>query len=110
MMLRAPSRSWLSLASGLVVMATFGVNGERAHAAGLPSAPGANPEQATPPSLKEHPEAPYPREALEQRVEGNVGLELDLDVGGNVVGVRVTVPAGHTIRKDYAMGPGSGWN
>jgi TonB family protein len=49
----------------------------------------------TPPSLREHPDAPYPKQALKERVEGNVGLELDLDAGGNVVGVRVTTPAGH---------------
>jgi len=55
----------------------------------------APPEAMTPPSLKVHPEAPYPKEALEQHVEGNVGLELDLDSDGNVVGVRVTSPAGH---------------
>ncbi|MEO8453354.1 MAG: TonB family protein [Gemmatimonadota bacterium] len=49
----------------------------------------------TPPSLKVHPEVPYPEQALNERAEGNVGLELDLDNGGNVVGVRVTTPAGH---------------
>jgi TonB family protein len=58
------------------------------------SMPAAAPEP-TPPSLNVHPEAPYPAEALRDRVEGNVGLELDLDAGGNVVGVRVTAPAGH---------------
>jgi TonB family protein len=47
------------------------------------------------PSLKDHPEAAYPAEALRDRVEGNVGLELDLDAGGIVVGVRVVAPAGH---------------
>ncbi len=64
-----------------------------------PAAPAASepppPEAMAPPSLREHPEAPFPPAALEQRAEGNVGLELDLDAGGNVVGVRVTRPAGH---------------
>jgi TonB family protein len=62
--------------------------------AGAPAAVPA-PVPMTPPSLKTHPEAPYPAQALEQHVEGNVGLELDLDAAGNVVGVRVTTPAGH---------------
>jgi TonB family protein len=53
------------------------------------------PVEMTAPSLKNHPEAPYPPEALRRRVEGNVGLELDLDAGGNVVGVRVIAPAGN---------------
>ena len=61
-----------------------------------PPAPAASPVEAmTAPYLKEHPDAPYPAEALNDKVEGNVGLELDLDAGGNVVGVRVTTPAGH---------------
>jgi len=55
----------------------------------------APPEEMSAPSLRDHPEAPFPRAALEERVEGNVGLELDLDASGNVVGVRVTRPAGH---------------
>ena len=57
--------------------------------------PASSTETLTPPSLKGHPDAPYPAEALRERVEGNVGLELDVDAGGNVVGVRVTTPAGH---------------
>jgi TonB family protein len=52
-------------------------------------------DDMTAPSLKDHPEAPYPAQALADKVEGNVGLELDLDAGGNVVAVRVTTPAGH---------------
>ena len=64
-----------------------------APAAEAPRAP--EPEPMTPPSVKEHAEAPYPPEALAKRVEGAVGLEVDLDAGGNVVGVRVATPAGH---------------
>jgi TonB family protein len=54
----------------------------------------ARPEVMTPPSLQTHPDAEYPKDALKKRIEGNVGLELDLDDGGQVVGVRVTAPAG----------------
>lgn len=49
----------------------------------------------TAPSLKDHQEAPYPAQALMEKAEGNVGLELELDGGGNVVDVRVMTPAGH---------------
>jgi TonB family protein len=59
-----------------------------------PAAP-PQPEAMTPPSLREHPEAAFPRAALDERAEGNVGLEIDLDATGAVVGVRVTRPAGH---------------
>ena len=66
---------------------------ETAHAA--PRGSPAMPPTLTPPSLKAHPEAPYPERALKDHVEGYVGLELDLDTSGNVVGVRVTTPGGH---------------
>jgi TonB family protein len=49
----------------------------------------------TPPSLQSHPDAPYPEEARRQHLEGNVGLELDVDAAGQVTAVRVTSPAGH---------------
>ena len=49
----------------------------------------------TPPSLRTHREATYPAQALAERREGNVGLELDLDASGLVVDVRVVAPAGH---------------
>jgi TonB family protein len=55
----------------------------------------AHPEPMTAPSLQTHPDAAYPEEALSKRIEGNVGLELDLDAAGKVVGVRITAPAGH---------------
>jgi TonB family protein len=58
-----------------------------------PAAPAA-PAALTPPSLRVHPDAPYPANALRDRLEGNVGLELDVDAAGAVVGVRVTAPAG----------------
>jgi TonB family protein len=80
-------RLTLSLALGLAL------TGAPAYAA-VPAA-AARPEPVTPPSLKKHEEAPYPKEALGERLEGNVGLELDLDTAGIVVGVRITTPAGH---------------
>jgi TonB family protein len=53
------------------------------------------PPALAPPSLKTHREAVYPDQALAERREGNVGLELDLDSSGQVVDVRVVAPAGH---------------
>ncbi len=56
-----------------------------------------DPSAATPPSLLSRPDAPYPTEALRDRIEGTVSLELQVDDGGNVVGARVLVPAGHGL-------------
>src|SRR5262249_19119472 len=53
--------------------------------------PGAPPT----PGLKEHPEAVYPPDALKQRLEGTVGLELTIDETGKVTDARVTSQAGH---------------
>src|SRR4030088_3215278 len=48
----------------------------------------------TPPALKSRVEAPYPPEALKARAEGTVGIEVDIDENGSVVGARVIGPAG----------------
>ena len=63
---------------------------------GIPDANEA-PPALTPPSLKTHREAIYPAQALAERREGNVGLELDLDASGQVAEVRVVAPAGHGL-------------
>jgi TonB family protein len=84
--------AWIALFFGIAVIGTLA----HAHpdAGAAPHVAPAEPA-TTPPSLDVHPEAVYPAEALRDRVEGNVGLELDVDAGGKVVGVRVTTPAGH---------------
>lgn len=85
-----------ALVVALAALDLFSAAGARAQA--TPAAPAPVPEPPppmAPPALKIYPEAPYPEQALEDRAEGNVGLELDLDAGGNVVGVRVITPAGH---------------
>ncbi|HXI55197.1 MAG TPA: energy transducer TonB, partial [Polyangia bacterium] len=56
--------------------------------------PGPAPETLVPPTLTVHPEAVFPAQALRQRLEGNVGLQLDVDAAGRVLGVRVVSPAG----------------
>ncbi len=57
--------------------------------------PSATEDAITPPSLQTHPDAPYPKGALKDRVEGNVGLQLDISAAGQVVNVKVTSSAGH---------------
>jgi TonB family protein len=47
------------------------------------------------PSLKTHGDPVYPPEALASRLEGTVGLELELDATGKVVSAKVTSFAGH---------------
>jgi TonB family protein len=51
--------------------------------------------EATPPVLKKQVSAVYPPQALSERLEARVGLELTVDETGHVVDVRVTAPAGH---------------
>ena len=67
--------------------------------AGAPGAGDAAPTGATAtltaPSLRPHPEAAYPDEALAARREGSVGLQLGIDDAGRVTDVRVVSPAGH---------------
>src|SRR5215467_10333826 len=52
------------------------------------------PAGATPPTLKTRVEAVYPPDALRDRAEATVGLELDVDENGRVTGARVVRPAG----------------
>lgn len=81
--------------------AVLGAGSARAQEpAPLPSA--ADRDDLTAPSLKEHPDAPYPAQALADRVEGSVGLELDVDAAGEVAAVRVTTPAGHGFDESAA--------
>lgn len=49
----------------------------------------------TPPILRDHPQPEYPAAALRDRVEGSVGLELEIDETGHVSKARVTQAAGH---------------
>ncbi len=52
------------------------------------------PAEAIAPKLKSHVEAVYPEEALRERREGTVGLELTVDALGRVTEVSVTSKAG----------------
>ena len=59
-----------------------------------PPVPAPN-DEVVAPLLKKQEEAPYPREALDAKVEGTVGLELIVDEDGRVEEARVTRGAGH---------------
>ncbi|MEO8875984.1 MAG: TonB family protein, partial [Polyangiaceae bacterium] len=52
-------------------------------------------DSVTPPSLKTRADAEYPADALRDRIEGTVGLELTIDENGTVTDARVVTPAGH---------------
>jgi TonB family protein len=64
-----------------------------------PPAPGATPpaapDEVTPPVLKKQEQAAYPKEALDAKLEGTVGLELTVDEDGRVEDARVTRSASH---------------
>ena len=60
---------------------------------GLPPDPPA--DALTPPVLRSRAEAAYPTEALRDRLEGTVGLEIVVDEAGVVADARITAPAGH---------------
>ena len=49
----------------------------------------------TPPVLRTRAEAAYPPDALRDRLDASVGLELVVDENGAVAGARVIAPAGH---------------
>ncbi len=53
------------------------------------------PSVTTPPALRSRVEATYPAEALRDKLEATVGLELIIDENGQVASARVTAPAGH---------------
>ena len=86
------------LAIGASVAALLAASSARAQdptGGGPPIAETADRDAVSPPSLKAHPEAVYPPDALRDRIEGSVGLEVTIDESGAVVDARVTQPAGH---------------
>jgi TonB family protein len=96
-----------TLATWLLTHAAFAADGLATPDAGSPTAdnqaaaPSA--EALTPPSLRTHPEAAYPAQALAGRFEGNVGLQLSIDATGQVTDVRVVSPAGHGFDESAAV-------
>ena len=81
--------------SSLVALAVLLAAGAAAaEDGGIESDAGA-PDVVIAPSIERRVDAAYPAEALRDRVEGTVGLELDVDVSGHVTNARVTTAAGH---------------
>ncbi len=69
-------------------------------------------QDATAPVLKTHPSPQYPPQALHDRLEGTVGLELKIGEDGTVESVIVRQPAGHgfdeaAVRGGEGRGPSS---
>src|ERR1700722_11617697 len=58
-------------------------------------APASQSGTLTAPTLRTRVEATYPPDALRDKVEGKVGLEVVVDDTGSVVSAKVTGPAGH---------------
>jgi TonB family protein len=84
--------------AAVVVLAAAPVARAQPGAAGSasPGSPPAPPaDVVTPPVLRSRAEAIYPPEALHDRLEGTVGLEIVVEDSGGVVDARVTAPAGH---------------
>jgi TonB family protein len=65
-------------------------------------------QDATAPVLKTHPSPDYPPQALHDRVEGTVGLELKIGEDGTVESVVVRQPAGHGF-DEAAVAAVKGW-
>jgi TonB family protein len=80
--------------AGLLVARSAAAQDPTGHDLTNAPATGTNPA-VTPPVLQTRAEAAYPREALRDRLEGTVSLELQVDESGNVTGARVLAPAGH---------------
>ena len=57
--------------------------------------PSSQADAVTPPVLRTRAEAAYPPDALRDRLEASVGLELVVDENGAVTDARVIAPAGH---------------
>ena len=55
------------------------------------------PAAVLPPSLTSRAEAVYPADALRDRLEATVGLELSIDAAGHVAAARVTSSGGHSF-------------
>ncbi|MGH7271290.1 MAG: TonB family protein, partial [Polyangiaceae bacterium] len=79
------------LCTGRVALAQPQSPGAASASATRPS----QPDAAMPPVLRSRAEAPYPPDALRDRIEGTVGIEVVVGETGAVTDARVIVPAGH---------------
>jgi TonB family protein len=82
-----------SLLLGVAILASTSLAHAQDPTGASPSAPDG--AAITPPRPNSTVQPEYPPDALRDRVEGTVGLELTIDDTGAVVAARVTQPAGH---------------
>jgi TonB family protein len=89
-------RSSLALTAFTVVWCASGVaRAQDPTGHDAPTAASGDQAPVTPPVLQNRVEASYPPDALRDRVEGTVALEVRIDEQGKVSGARVLTPAGH---------------
>src|SRR5258708_9616961 len=83
-------RTWF----GLAVFSWAALAGAAARGQNAPGpdgrAPPPAPEAMNPPSLDEHPQAPYPARPLRDRVQGNLGPEAGVGRAGPAADERLT--------------------
>ena len=84
-----------SFAAALVVLASGPTASAQPDPSGGGGPAGAQADAVTPPVLRSRADATYPPDALRDRLEGTVGLEVVVDETGAVIDARVTAPAGH---------------
>ncbi len=85
-----------AIGAGLAAMLTAtSARAQEPADAGPPSPGATDADASTSPSLKVHADPIYPPDALRDRIEGTVGIEVTLDETGTVVDARVTESAGH---------------
>ena len=91
--MRSLTRLSASLASVTILLAAAPAFAQDPTAGSIP--PSSDATAVTAPTLKTHPTAKYPEQALHDRIEGTVGLELTIGEDGKVTTARITQPAGH---------------
>ncbi len=82
------------LSLGFAATALFYVSSARADSATGAAPPTVEAEPVTPPVLGVHADPAYPPQALTEKREADVALELTIDEGGHVADARVTQSAG----------------
>ena len=94
--MRAFLKPCVTAVGAAVILASTFAHAQDPTGASLPPASDGS-AVVNPPSLKEHRSATYPADALRDRIEGSVGLEVTVDEAGRVTEARVTQTAGHGL-------------
>ncbi len=93
--MRSTNSSAFAACVGALVVSVAPLAAAQPSGAPVPAAPSALAEELAPPALLKRVDATYPDEALRERREGAVGLELVVEPDGHVSEVKVTTSAGH---------------